>query len=145
MTHGLRTLSLVMGLGVAAAGLTSKLSSNDLQAPTHRRIVLHGVALDWERGAVQPDSAPILDEAVGLLKEGGSVEVVVLTEPSPAGSEQEPPARACGASIVRNYLADHGLSMARLMSVTVPPPHPPSLLALASDGSAHCRVGFVVD
>jgi hypothetical protein len=124
------------------AGFTPGIGNADELTATRHRVVLHGVDVDWNTGRIDADSQPVLDEAVQLLMDSrDALEVVVMTQPM---SEFETPAGTCGASSVRNFLAEHGVSTARLMTVTVPPPQP-SLLALASDGSAHCRVGFVVD
>ena len=76
-----------------------------------RKIVLRNVLFDFDRYNIRPDSAPVLDEAVQVLKDAGDVSVVAEGHTDSIGtvpynlklSERR-------ANSVRTYLVDHGMA-----------------------------------
>ena len=80
-------------------------------APVKKRLILRAVYFDFDKSNIRPDAAPVLDEAVELLKQEGPVKVVAEGHTDAIGtvpynlklSERR-------ASSVRQYLVDHGLN-----------------------------------
>jgi hypothetical protein len=104
MKHVLPVLvaSIVFGCGAAAA-------SGGEAAPTHRRIVMHGVDCLIENGSVCPEERPVLDEA--LSEVDPTAQVVVRTEvrsglPTSGDSETLPTA---SVDAICEYLSDGGI------------------------------------
>lgn len=76
-----------------------------------KRIVLRAVYFDFDKSNIRPDAAPVLDEAVELLKEEGSIKVVAEGHTDSIGSVQYNLGLSeRRASSVRKYLMDHGLN-----------------------------------
>lgn len=82
------------------------------------KIVLRGVNFDFDKSAIRPDAAVILDEVVSILSGKPNVRVRVEGHTDHTG----PDAYNQGlserrAASVRKYLADHGIAAANLTSI----------------------------
>jgi OmpA-OmpF porin, OOP family len=78
-------------------------------------IVLRGINFDFDKADIKPEYAPILDEAVDILKERQGVKVVVEGHTDSTGPEdynQKLSERR--AQSVRDYLAKNGIAADRL-------------------------------
>jgi outer membrane protein OmpA-like peptidoglycan-associated protein len=83
--------------------------------PAKKKIVLRGVNFDFDKANIRADAKPILDEAVNTLKESSDVNISVEGHTDAVGSNaynQKLSERR--AKAVTDYLADHGISRARL-------------------------------
>jgi len=80
-----------------------------------KKIVLRGVQFDFDKATIRADARPILDEAVGTLKDDTSVNVAVEGHTDSVGTDaynQRLSQRR--AASVREYLVAHGVSASRL-------------------------------
>ena len=83
--------------------------------PVQRKIVLRNVLFDFDRYNIRPDSAPVLDEAVELLKGGGTINIVAEGHTDSIGTEAyNLKLSQRRADAVRTYLVDHGISADRI-------------------------------
>jgi OOP family OmpA-OmpF porin len=86
--------------------------------PVAEKIVLRGVNFDFDKSAIRPDSAVILDEAVSLLSGAPDRQVRIEGHTCSMG----PDAYNQGlserrAASVRQYLVEHGIAASRLNSI----------------------------
>ena len=80
-----------------------------------RRIVLRGVNFDFNRADIRPDSRPILDQAVDVLRENEDVHVVVEGHTDAIGTDEYNRALSVRrAEAVFRYLVNRGIPPERL-------------------------------
>jgi outer membrane protein OmpA-like peptidoglycan-associated protein len=80
-----------------------------------RRIVLRGVNFDFNRADIRPDSRPILDQAVDVLRENEDVHVVVEGHTDAVGTDEYNRALSVRrAEAVFRYLVNRGIPPERL-------------------------------
>lgn len=83
--------------------------------PVQRKIVLRNVLFDFDRSDIRPDSAPVLDEAVALLKEAGDIDIVAEGHTDSIGTAAyNLKLSQRRANAVRQYLIDHGVAANRI-------------------------------
>jgi iron complex outermembrane receptor protein len=83
--------------------------------PAKKKIVLRSVHFDFDKATLKAEAKPILDEAVQVLKQEGSVDIVVEGHTDSVGTD----AYNLGlsrrrAETVRGYLVDHGIARSRI-------------------------------
>ena len=77
--------------------------------------MLRAVYFDFDKSNIRPDAAPVLDEAVDILKEEGEANVVAEGHTDGIGTVQYNLGLSQRrASSVRKYLVDHGLAANRI-------------------------------
>lgn len=80
-----------------------------------KKIVLRNVLFDFDKYNIRPDSAPVLDEAVELLKAGGDISIVAEGHTDSIGTDAyNLKLSERRANSVRTYLVDHGISADRI-------------------------------
>jgi outer membrane protein OmpA-like peptidoglycan-associated protein len=83
--------------------------------PAKKKIVLRSVHFDFDKATLKADAKPILDEAVQVLKQEGSVDIVVEGHTDSVGSDQyNLRLSRRRADTVRHYLVDHGIAASRI-------------------------------
>jgi len=83
--------------------------------PAKKKIVLRSVHFDFDKATLKPEAKPILDEAVQVLKQEGSVDIVVEGHTDSIGTEQyNLRLSRRRADTVRRYLVDHGIAASRI-------------------------------
>jgi outer membrane protein OmpA-like peptidoglycan-associated protein len=83
--------------------------------PAKKKIVLRSVHFDFDKATLKADAKPILDEAVQVLKQEGSVDIVVEGHTDSVGTDQYNLGLSRRrADTVRRYLVDHGVAAARI-------------------------------
>jgi outer membrane protein OmpA-like peptidoglycan-associated protein len=83
--------------------------------PVKKRIVLRGVQFDFDKAAIRPDAAPILDEAARTLAEEGEIAISVDGHTDSVGSEEYNERLSMRrAMAVRDYLAAKGIDASRM-------------------------------
>jgi outer membrane protein OmpA-like peptidoglycan-associated protein len=105
------------GANSAQTTLGSGVSSTSAKITTREKILLEGVRFKPDGSGLRPNSEPILDSAVELLKSHPGMKVYVDTYCDPIGgkrlnlrlSQQR-------AAIVSAYLEDHGIASDRLIA-----------------------------
>lgn len=86
-----------------------------LPPPVTKRIVLRGVHFDFDKSAIRPDSRPVLDEAVDVLKENPNVRISVEGHTDDIGSElYNEKLSVRRAEAVFRYLVNHGIAPERM-------------------------------
>ena len=110
-----------------------------LPAPTSKRIVLHGVAVDPASGALRKESIPVLDEAATVLGQTSAAVVVAGSESTTLPRKIQIPPQECPQEIVRSYFMTHGVPHNRVTEVAWLSPDP------ADSVTNQCRVGFLAD
>jgi outer membrane protein OmpA-like peptidoglycan-associated protein len=83
--------------------------------PVKKRIVLRGVHFDFDKATIRPDARPVLDEAIGILRQEGVVAVVAEGHTDSVGSpayNQTLSERR--AESVRLYLVNGGIEAGRV-------------------------------
>jgi len=84
-------------------------------APVRKRIVLRGVHFDFDKSAIRPDSRPVLDEAVEVLKENPNVRISVEGNTDNVGSDlYNEKLSVRRAEAVFRYLVNHGIAPERM-------------------------------
>ena len=83
--------------------------------PAKKKIVLRSVHFDFDKATLKAEAKPILDEAVQVLKQEGSVDIVVEGHTDSVGTD----AYNLGlsrrrAETVRGYLVEHGIARSRI-------------------------------
>lgn len=80
-----------------------------------KRIVLRGITFDFNQSRIRPDSRPVLDEAVDVLREHPSVSVAIEGHTDSIGSEASNQALSVRrAEAVFRYLVNSGIAPDRL-------------------------------
>ena len=83
--------------------------------PAKKKIVLRSVHFDFDKATLKADAKPILDEAVQVLKQEGSVDIVVEGHTDSVGTDQYNLGLSRRrAETVRTYLVDHGIARSRI-------------------------------
>jgi outer membrane protein OmpA-like peptidoglycan-associated protein len=83
--------------------------------PVRKRIVLRGVHFDFDKSAIRPDSRPILDEAVEVLKENPNVHIAVEGNTDNIGTDlYNEKLSVRRAEAVFRYLVNHGIAPERM-------------------------------
>ena len=83
--------------------------------PAKKKIVLRSVHFDFDKATLKADAKPILDEAVQVLKQEGSVDIVVEGHTDSVGTEQYNLGLSRRrADTVRRYLVEHGVAASRI-------------------------------
>ncbi|MBP1685988.1 MAG: TonB-dependent receptor [Deltaproteobacteria bacterium] len=84
-------------------------------APAKKKIVLRSVHFDFDKATLKAEAKPILNEAVQVLKQEGSVDIVVEGHTDSVGTEQYNLGLSRRrADTVRRYLVEHGVAPARI-------------------------------
>ena len=83
--------------------------------PVRKRIVLRGVRFDFDKSAIRPDSRPVLDEAVDVLRENPNVRIAVEGNTDNVGSDlYNEKLSVRRAEAVFRYLVNHGIAPERM-------------------------------
>lgn len=83
--------------------------------PAKKRLVLRGVHFDFDKANIRPDARPVLDEAVRILSEEGTVDVVAEGHTDSVGSaEYNQKLSERRADAVRRYLINGGIMPERI-------------------------------
>jgi outer membrane protein OmpA-like peptidoglycan-associated protein len=83
--------------------------------PVSRRIVLRGVNFDFDKSTIRPDSRPVLDEAVDVLKENPNVRISVEGHTDGVGSDlYNEKLSVRRAEAVFRYLVNNGIAPERM-------------------------------
>ena len=83
--------------------------------PAKKKIVLRSVHFDFDKATLKADAKPILEEAVQVLKQEGSVDIVVEGHTDSVGTDQYNLGLSRRrAETVRSYLVDHGIARSRI-------------------------------
>ena len=83
--------------------------------PAKKKIVLRSVHFDFDKATLKADAKPILDEAVQVLKQEGSVDIVVEGHTDSVGTDRYNLGLSRRrAETVRSYLVDHGVAKSRI-------------------------------
>ncbi|MFN8627043.1 MAG: OmpA family protein [Candidatus Binatia bacterium] len=83
--------------------------------PAKKKIVLRSVHFDFDKATLKADAKPILDEAIQVLKQEGSVDIVVEGHTDSIGTETYNMGLSRRrAETVRSYLVDHGIARSRI-------------------------------
>jgi len=83
--------------------------------PVKKKIVLRSVHFDFNKYNIRADAVPVLDEAAKILKEEGTVAVIVEGHTDSVGSDAyNMKLSKRRADAVRSYLVDHGVSASRI-------------------------------
>ncbi|MBP1687227.1 MAG: TonB-dependent receptor [Deltaproteobacteria bacterium] len=79
--------------------------------PAKKKIVLRSVHFDFDKATLKAEAKPILDEAVQVLKQEGSVDIVVEGHTDSVGTDQYNLGLSRRrAETVRTYLVEHGIA-----------------------------------
>jgi outer membrane protein OmpA-like peptidoglycan-associated protein len=82
---------------------------------TKKKFVLRSVHFDFDKATLKADAKPILEEAVQVLKQEGSVDIVVEGHTDSVGSDQYNLGLSRRrADTVRRYLVGHGIAASRI-------------------------------
>jgi outer membrane protein OmpA-like peptidoglycan-associated protein len=80
-----------------------------------KKIILRNVNFDFDRSNIRPDAAPILDEAVRLLKDEGEITIVCAGFTDSIGTEEYNKKLSIRrAQAVKAYLVNHGIAASRI-------------------------------
>lgn len=83
--------------------------------PVKKAIVLRAVHFDFNKAAIRPDAVPVLNEAAEMLKNEGTVGVIVTGHTDSVGSDAyNLKLSKRRADAVAKYLTSHGVSATRL-------------------------------
>jgi outer membrane protein OmpA-like peptidoglycan-associated protein len=83
--------------------------------PVSKRIVLRGVQFDFDKSSIRPDSRPVLDEAVEVLKENPNVRIAVEGHTDNVGTDlYNEKLSVRRAEAVFRYLVNHGIAPERM-------------------------------
>ncbi|MFN8626757.1 MAG: OmpA family protein [Candidatus Binatia bacterium] len=83
--------------------------------PTKKKIVLRSVHFDFDKATLKAEAKPILDEAVQVLKQEGSVDIIVEGHTDSVGTDQYNLGLSRRrAETVRTYLVEHGIARSRI-------------------------------
>jgi len=83
--------------------------------PAKKKIVLRSVHFDFDKATLKPEAKPILDEAIQVLKQEGSVDIIVEGHTDSIGTEQYNLGLSRRrAATVLAYLVDHGIARSRI-------------------------------
>jgi outer membrane protein OmpA-like peptidoglycan-associated protein len=79
-----------------------------------RRIILRAVYFDFDKAIIRPDAAPVLDEAVDMMKSEGIAVIAQGHTDSIGTDEYNLKLSRRRADAVRNYLVAHGVAPSRI-------------------------------
>jgi OOP family OmpA-OmpF porin len=83
--------------------------------PVKKKIVLRSVHFDFNKANIRPDAVPVLNEAVNVLKDEGTVGVIVAGHTDSIGSDAyNMKLSRRRADAVREYLISHGIPAKRI-------------------------------
>jgi OOP family OmpA-OmpF porin len=83
--------------------------------PAEKKIVLRGVNFDFDKANIRADARPILDQAVTMLKEEGTITIVAEGHTDAVGSDQYNERLSVRrATAVKDYLVRGGISASRI-------------------------------
>jgi outer membrane protein OmpA-like peptidoglycan-associated protein len=83
--------------------------------PVKKQIVLRSVNFDFNKATLRKDAVPILDEALQILKEQGSVDIIVQGHTDSVGSDEyNMKLSRQRADTVRDYFVKHGIAATRI-------------------------------
>ena len=115
-------------------------------APMKKRIVLRAVYFDFDKSNIRPDAAPVLDEAVELLKQEGSVKVIAEGHTDSVGTVQYNLGLSeRRAKSVRKYMVDHGLNGNNISTKGFGKAHPVATNETAEGRAQNRRVELRVE
>ena len=114
--------------------------------PAKKKIVLRSVHFDFNKANIRADAAPILDEAATMLKEEGTVAVVVEGHTDGVGSDAyNLKLSQRRADAVRKYLTDHGVDASRIKTEGYGKSKPVASNSTADGRAENRRVELHVD
>ena len=80
-----------------------------------KKIVLRSVHFDFNKSNIRPDAVPVLNEAVNVLKDEGTVAVIVAGHTDSIGTDAyNMKLSGRRANAVRDYLIKHGIPAKRI-------------------------------
>jgi outer membrane protein OmpA-like peptidoglycan-associated protein len=83
--------------------------------PAKKKLVLRSVHFDYDKANIRTDAVPVLNEAVEILKEEGTVAIVVEGHTDGIGSDAyNLKLSRRRADAVRGYLTEHGIAASRI-------------------------------
>ena len=83
--------------------------------PAKKRIVLRGVNFDFDKATIRPDARPVLDEAIRILSQEGTVALVAEGHTDSVGStDYNQTLSERRADAVRRYLINGGITPERI-------------------------------
>lgn len=83
--------------------------------PVKKKIVLRSVHFDFNKSNIRPDAVPVLNEAVNVLKDEGTVAVIVAGHTDSIGTDAyNMKLSGRRANAVRDYLIKHGIPAKRI-------------------------------
>jgi iron complex outermembrane receptor protein len=83
--------------------------------PAKKKIVLRSVHFDFDKATLKADATPLLEEAVRVLKQEGSVDIVVEGHTDSVGTDEYNLGLSRRrAETVRRYLVAHGVASSRI-------------------------------
>jgi outer membrane protein OmpA-like peptidoglycan-associated protein len=86
--------------------------------PMQKKIVLRGVNFDFDKATIRADARPVLDEAINILREQGSVAVIAEGHTDSTGSDAYNQGLSeRRAKAVRDYLVEGGIDATRIETV----------------------------
>ncbi|MBI3786319.1 MAG: OmpA family protein [Deltaproteobacteria bacterium] len=87
----------------------------ELPPPVRKKIVLRSVYFEFDRSNIRTDAAPVLDEAAGLLRDEGEINIVAEGHTDSIGSDAyNMKLGQRRADSVRNYLVNKGITSKRI-------------------------------
>lgn len=93
--------------------------AQQLPPPTRKKIVLRSVYFEFNRSNISPDAAPVLDEAAGLLRDEGDINIVAEGHTDNIGSDAYNERLGDRRSkSVRAYLINRGIQPRRIRTET---------------------------
>ena len=82
---------------------------------TEKKIVLRGVNFDFDKSNIRADARPILDQAIAMLKQEGTISIVTEGHTDAVGSDQYNERLSIRrATAVKDYLVRGGISSNRI-------------------------------
>lgn len=83
--------------------------------PSEKRIVLRGVNFDFDKSAIRADARPILDEAITMLKQEGTISIMTEGHTDAVGSDEYNQRLSLRrATAVKDYLVRGGVASNRI-------------------------------
>jgi outer membrane protein OmpA-like peptidoglycan-associated protein len=80
-----------------------------------KKIILRSVHFDFDKAAIRPDAVPVLNEAASMLKEEGTVAVIVAGHTDSKGTDAyNMRLSRSRADAVRDYLIQRGVASKRI-------------------------------
>jgi outer membrane protein OmpA-like peptidoglycan-associated protein len=113
------TAGLALTFNPAVTAAPAPVAAPPAEAPpVKRKIVLRGVHFDFDKATIRPEAKPVLDEAIGALKQAGNVTILTEGHTDSIGSaEYNQRLSERRARAVRDYMVSGGIAPSRIESV----------------------------